>query len=98
MFVEKKSPVSVLRRLPGLLVIADFGFVELRFEAFILGQPEGLLQERTRLPALIAGESIRLDARSTHGRDDHVNGFQEAPPTRSDTLMEPSAKRCSATE
>jgi len=56
---------------------------------------EGLLDKSARLAALRADETLGLDPGFTGGGDEDLDGFQEAPPICTVSLMLPSLSSCS---
>jgi hypothetical protein len=72
--------------------------MELRFKMLALSRAKSRFKEPARFLALGANESVRLHfALAVCGHNDH-NRFQEAPPTLTVNLIDPSSSGCSVTE
>jgi len=79
------------------LLLSGRRLVKLGLEDFTGLQAKGLLNEPAGFTAFAASESLRFDFRLTVGSDKNLNGFQMTPPTRTVSLMDPSASGCSKT-
>lgn len=72
--------------------------MELRFEMLALSRAKCLFDKPASVLAFTADESVRFHAALTVGRHDYLDRFQDAPPTLTVSLMEPSSSDCSVTE
>jgi len=69
--------------------------VKLRAQVLLSLLTEGLLDKPAGLEALWADETPGLDPGFTGGGDEDLDGFQEAPPICTVSLMVPSLSSCS---
>lgn len=72
--------------------------MKLRFERLALSRAKSVFEEPTRILALSANESIRLQFAFAVFGDNNHDRFQESPPTLRVSLMDPSSSGCSVTE